>query len=117
MDMTRLSCWPELQKIGFEVIRYRAHGKIVHKGCALRKKLVDTTGKPFYTDIICIEPHNFQHSNKRYHVTGEVATPYYKELYQYNGIGQKEPITVLVDRINDHYSAKEILSLVKKMMQ
>lgn len=116
MNITKLSVWPQLQALGFTPIRYRFRGKLIHTGAALQRQLTDTSGKTFYTDIVTIEPHSYQYSNKRYHITGEVKTPFPSSLHRYEE-GKKQEFYRMCDHINGHYSATEILPTVQLMLK
>lgn len=116
MNITKLSVWPKLQALGFEPINYYAHGKKVAIGAALRRTVKNLSGEDFKTDVICIQPSSF--SDKRnYHITGEVKTPFYGKFHRYTGIGRKEEVTLLVDRINEYFRANKILPTVEMMLK
>lgn len=116
-NITRLSIWPELKKLGFIPIRFRAHGRIVAIGAALQQDHIDISNKPFKSDIICIEPHSFEHYKECYHITGEIKTPFYDFHFIVDGIGRKKKVTYLKDRINEYYSARKILETVQLMLK
>ncbi len=114
MNITKLKIWPELEAMGFEPINYRAHGRKVATGAALRRKLTSIKGEEFYTDIICIEPHSFS-DHKNYHITGEVKTPFVAPYYTYE-YGRKKEYYHTVDRINEFFAANNILPTITKML-
>lgn len=116
MNITKLLIWNELQALGFETINFRGHGRVLSIGCAIRKKHTDKNGKDFYSDIICIEPVTSSHSDGRnYHITGDIKTPYIDKFYRYE-FGRKVEFFETVTHINNHYTAKQILAVVKKML-
>ena len=117
MDITRLQCWPELQKLGFTKITFRAHGRIVSIGCALQETHTDLKGKSFCSDIICIEPSTNTYSDGRnYHITGKVKTPYLGKFYRYE-FGHKLELFLMVENINDFYPANKIIETVHSMLK
>lgn len=106
-NITRLSIWPKLLALGFEPVGYRAHGKIVAIGCRLLVKGGE----------ICIEPHGYNHSDKKnYHITGPIASPYYDTFYYYE-FGKKIDTIQLVESVNEYYTARQIVAIVEKMLQ
>lgn len=115
MNITKLKVWPELQKLGFEPIRYTFNGKVVSIGASLRKQLTSVTGQQFYTDIITIEPHNYS-DRKNYHVTGDVKTPFTGKLYRYEQ-NRKVEFFEPVTHINQHYKASKILPTVLQILK
>lgn len=117
LNITKLKIWPELSKLGFEPINYNSHGKKVAIGASLRKKLVSTSGEEFYTDIIGIEPKSYFKASKKYYIYGVIKTPYYDEYFRYDEIGRKEKTMLEVRRINDFFTAKDILPTVEKMLK
>ena len=107
-NVTKLSCWKDLEKLGFEPINYNAFGRKVCIGASLRRKLTDISGKEFHADIITIEPHDFRYSKKCYHITGNWinAVP-----VRFAGTDNWYSET----RCNEHFTAKEILAIVLKL--
>lgn len=117
MDITRLKCWAELNKLGFIRVNFRAHGKIVSIGCALQQKHIDASGKSFYSDLICIEPIVNRFSDGRnYHIYGKVKTPYKDKFYRYE-FGAKVEIYRTVETINKFYPPNEILEVVHLILK
>lgn len=117
-NITKLSIWPQLKALGFVPIRYHAHGKVVAVGASLQQDHIDITNKPFKSDIITIEPKACSFSDKKhYYITGKINTPFYETLYRVNGIGRKEPIVELKERMNEFYAARDILKVVELMMK
>jgi len=55
-NVTKLACWPMLEKLGFEAVRYRMNGKISHIGAVLN---IDNRE-------LIIEPHYYK--SRPYHV-------------------------------------------------
>lgn len=116
-NITKLKIWEELQKIGFEKINYKFNGKTVTVGASLRRKLIDVSGKEFFTDIITIEPHDFKYSDgKNYHIAGDIKSPYYDKFYRYEH-GIKIEFFDRVERINKHCKASEIMQTIKLMLK
>lgn len=117
-NITKLSIWPELQKLGFVPIRFKAHGKVVAIGAALQQEHISIDNEPFKSDIICIEPNTRTFSdNRNYHIGGKIKTPFYEQLYRIDGMGRKEQIIELTDFVNDFYKAKDILKTVHLMLK
>lgn len=114
MNITKLKCWQQLEKLGFEPINYRFNGKKLHTGASLRKQLKSISGEMFYTDIITIEPHNFS-DRKNFHISGDVKTPFTDKFYRYE-YGQKIELYRTVDHINEFFTANEILKTVNLML-
>ena len=56
-NITKLACWPMLQNLGFEPIRYRMNGQIMHVGAVLN----------IGNNELRIEPHDYK--NRPYHVS------------------------------------------------
>lgn len=114
-NITRLKIWPQLASNGFEPIKFKAHGKTVAIGAALRKKHIDMKGKEFYSDIICIEPHSYR-DKRNYHITGEVKTPFFDHFTRYDDNGRKEKLCLLRKTINQHFKAGEIIKIITLML-
>lgn len=115
-NVTKLAAWPELEKLGFIPIRFRAHGNVVAIGAALQREHVSITGEKFKSDIITIEPHDFKYHDSPYHITGEVKTPFIGRFYRYEGT-RKVELYEQVNRINEFYSARDILKTVHLMLK
>lgn len=115
VNITKLKIWADLQKLGFEPIRYRFHGRTVTVGASLRRKLTDISGKDFYTDIITIEP-SISVGAEKYHISGEYKTPFIGKFYQYDTIGRKEEIYLEVAHENEFYNARSIMPVIEKML-
>lgn len=105
-NVTKLKCWRLLVSLGFERVKYHAHGQIVAIGCRLQ-----TQGGE-----ICIEPHNFKYETKSYHITGPIAAPYYDTFYYYE-YGKKIDTIQLVESVNEFYTARQIVATIQKMLQ
>lgn len=116
LNVTKLSIWPELKKLGFIRINYRFNGKLYTVGAALQQEHIDGKGQSFKSDIITIAPHHYT-DKKRYHITGTIKTPYYQELYRIDGIGRKEKIYELQEHMNEFFTARDILKTVQLMLQ
>ncbi len=56
-NIKKLACWPILENLGFEPIRYRINGKIAHVGAVLNIE----------NNELRIEPHYYK--NRPYHVS------------------------------------------------
>lgn len=110
LNVTKLSVWPELQKIGFVPIKYFGQGHcLIAIGAALQSHCKDIQGRDIAIDVIEIEPSYkdfYDHSN--YHITGNWKSPKRYEIKETNG-------WIITDFCNDHYSAKEILSIVSEL--
>lgn len=115
-NIKTLACWPELQKLGFVPVRFRAFGRIVAIGAALQQEHVSITGEKFKSDIICIEPRIIIYDNKCYHITGDVKTPFLETYYRYEGT-RKVEIIDYCKRINEFYKATDILKTVLLMLK
>lgn len=115
LNVTKLAIWPQLQALGFVPVRFHAHGKVAAIGAALQQNHISTTGKPFKSDIICIEPH-YNTGNCAYHITGDVKTPFQEQLFRYEG-GRKVAFYDTCKRINEFYTAREILKTVELMLK
>lgn len=115
LNITKLKCWPELRALGFEVIRYWAHGRISSVGASLRQKLKDTSGKEFYVDVITIEPTRFS-DGKSYHISGIIKSPFTEKLYRYE-YGRKVEFFDIKRRVNEFYKAKDIINIVNMMLK
>ena len=100
-NITKLKCWNELQVLGFTKITFSFHGKVQTVGA--------TNGK------ITIEPHNYNHTNKCYHISGHSNNPITRKLYRYNYIGTKEEIYINDTFINDFFAANQILTTIKEL--
>src|SRR5580765_119230 len=98
-NVTKLSCWKELQKIGFIPINYNAFGRKVAIGASLQHTFTDIQGRKVTCDIITIEPSDFRYSRNNYHITGDYITPQQFKLKDSNEF-------VFATRCNNHYSAK-----------
>jgi hypothetical protein len=103
-NVTKLACWPELAALGFEPVKFRAHGKVVCIGARLLTKGGE----------ICIEPGFY--SERPYHITGPVNTPYMATLYRYE-FGRRHEGCERIERINRHFEAREILPTVRLMVK
>jgi len=110
MNITKLAVWPKLQALGFEVIKYKAHGRTVATGAALRQTLTDINGKEFKTDLIEIEP-----NGGKYHITGDYKTPFYGTFFRYE-FGRKVELYEQVTHCNKHFTAREIEAQIEKML-
>lgn len=112
-NITKLACWKELEKIGFVPIKYKSFGKLFSIGASLQAHGIDVYGKPFTHDIIIIEPHDFNYSNKCYHVTGKISIPYCVKLKD----GQTgKDIFRIKERENEFYPANKILIVINSML-
>lgn len=116
MNITKLKIWKDLENLGFEKITHSFKGKVVNTGASLRQKYTDIEGKDFYFDRITIEPHSYKYSNKRYHISGKVNSPFTGKFYRYE-YGKKVEFFEQVENINNHYSANEILQTVNLMLK
>ncbi len=100
-NVTKLKCWEELQKLGFTKISFSFNGKVNTIGAS--------NGK------LTIEPHNYTHSNKCYHISGDSNKPITRKLYIYNSIGHKEEIYSTDTFFNEFVTAKEILNTIQTL--
>ena len=100
-NITKLKCWNELQNLGFKEIKFSFHGKVQTIGAS--------NGK------ITIEPHNYTHSKKCYHISGHSNKPITRKLYRYNSIGRKEEIFETDTFFNQFVTAKEILNTIQTL--
>ncbi len=100
-NITKLKCWNELQNIGFTKIIFSFHGRVQTIGA--------TNG------MITIEPHNFSHSNKCYHISGHSNQPITRKLYRYNFANQKEEIFETDTFFNEFVTAYEILKTINEL--
>lgn len=100
-DVTKLSCWAELEVLGFKKIRFTAFGRVQAIGAS--------------NGIITIEPHNFQLSKDCYHISGHSNKPITRKCYRYDSIGRKEEIYTTETFYSEFVTARDILKVVKNI--
>lgn len=99
-NITKLSIWPDLVKLGFERVNFRFRGELVAVGCS--------------DGNITIEPHSYS-DRKNYHISGHVKTPYMDTFFEYDFCGRKVERPTQVTFINNHFKANQILTIVNKI--
>jgi len=108
-NVTKLACWPEFASLGFTPVKFRAHGKVVCIGAALKTE----------NGEICIEP-GYYSDGRSYHVSGPVLRPKYEAVKYINerldGSKYTTEQVVLTDFINSHVTAREVAPLIRSMV-